>query len=67
MILIDLLSITLIGPFQILHANIGNLQILEKSATNPKYFLLFADLFASKVYVYPMKTGKSIASKMEIF
>ena len=34
---------------------------------DPKYCLLFVDLFISKVYVYPMKSRKSIASKMEIF
>ena len=55
------------GPFQLLNADIGNLEFLEKSATNPKYCLLFVDLFTSKVYVYLMKTRKSIASKMEIF
>ena len=54
-------------PFQLLHADVGNLEILGKSATNPKYCSLFVDLFTSKVYVYPMKMRKSIASKMEIF
>ena len=34
---------------------------------DPKYCLLFVDLFISKVYVYPMKSRKSIASKMDIF
>ena len=66
MILIGLPSIALIVPFQILHADIGNLEFLGKSTINPKYFLLFTDLFAFKVYVYPMKTRKSIANKMEI-
>ena len=55
------------GPFQLLHADIGNLEFLEKSATDPKYCLLFMDLFTSKVYVYPMKSRKSILIKMEIF
>ena len=55
------------GPFQLLHANVGNLEFSGKSATNPKYCLLFFDLFTSKVYVYPMKTRKSIASKIETF
>ena len=27
------------GPFQLLHANVGNLEFSGKSATNPKYFL----------------------------
>ena len=66
MILIGLPSIALIVPFQILHADVGNLEFLGKSTINPKYFLLFTDLFTFKVYVYPMKTRKSIANKMEI-
>ena len=41
------------GPFQLLHADMGNLQFLGKSATKPKYCLLFVELFTSKVYVYP--------------
>ena len=55
------------GPFQLLHADIEDLEFSGKSATSPKYCLLLVDLFTSKVYVYPMKTRKSIASKMEIF
>ena len=55
------------GPFQLLHADVGNLEFLGKSATDPKYCLLFLDLFISKVYVYPVKSGKSILNKMEIF
>ena len=43
------------------------LEFLGKSATDPKYCLLFVDLFTSKVYVYPTKMRKSIANKMEIF
>ena len=42
------------GPFQLVHANIGNLEFLGKSAVNPKYALLAVDLYSSKVYVYPM-------------
>ena len=55
------------GPFQLLHVDVGNLEFLGKSATDPKYCLLFVDLFTSKVYVYPMKSRKSILNKMEIF
>ena len=50
-----------------LHADVDNLEFLGKSATDPKYCLLFVDLFTSKVYVYPMKSRKSILNKMEIF
>ena len=59
-------SITTI-TYQLLHADLRNLEVLGKSATNPKYCLLFVDLFTSKVYVYPMKSRKSIANKIDIF
>ena len=34
---------------------------------NPKYCLVIVEIFSSKVYVYPMKSKKSVASKLEIF
>ena len=55
------------SPFQLLHVDMSNLEFLGKSATDSKYYLLFVDLFTSKVYVYPMKSRKSILNKMEIF
>ena len=55
------------GPFQLLHADVGNLEFIGKSATDPKYCILFVDLLISKVYVYPMKSRKSILNQMEIF
>lgn len=55
------------GPFQLLYADIENLEFLGKSTADPKYCHLFIDLFTSKVYVYIMKSRKSIASKKEIF
>ena len=67
MILTGLPFIALMVLFQLLHADVGNLEFLGKSATDPKYFLLFVDLFTSKVYVYLMKFRKSIANKIEIF
>ena len=55
------------GIFQLLHADIGNLEFLGKSAADSKYYVLLVDIFTSKIYIYPMKCGKSTASKMEIF
>ena len=55
------------GPFQFLQADVGNLEFLGKSAADPRYSLLFVDLFKSKVYVYPMKLRKLIAVKIESF
>ena len=54
-------------PFQLFHADVGNLGFLGKSATDPKYCLLLVDFFTSKVYVYSMKSRKSILNKMETF
>ena len=53
--------------FQMLNADFGNLEFWGKSATNPAYCLLFVNLFTSKVYVYLMKSRKSIANKIKIF
>lgn len=50
--------------FQLLHPDVAN---LGKSATYPKYCLVIVDLFTAKVYVYLMKSRKSIAKKLEIF
>ena len=46
------------GPFQLIHADVGNLEFLRKSATAPRYMLLAVDLYSSKVYIYPMRTRK---------
>ena len=54
-------------PFQLLHADVGNLEFPGKSAADPKYCLLFVDLFTLKVYIYLMKSRKSIVNKMETF
>ena len=46
------------GPFQLLHAAVGNLELLGKNATIPQYGLVVVDLYSSKVYVYPMRSRK---------
>ena len=43
------------GPFQLLHADIGNLEFLGKNATFPQYALVVVDLYSSKVYIYLMR------------
>ena len=55
------------GPFQLMHADIANLEFLGKSATVPKYALLIVDLFSSKVYVYPMQLQKQLLKYLNIF
>ena len=53
------------GPFQLLQADIAYVSFLAKSAIDPKFCLLFVDLFTSKIYTFPMKTTNPLAKKME--
>ena len=39
------------GSFQLIHADVANLEFLGKSATNPRYALLIVDLYSSKIYI----------------
>ena len=55
------------GPFELLHADLGNLKFLGKSAADPRYCIVLVDLLTSKTYVYPMKNRKLIALKLEKF
>ena len=55
------------GPFQLIHADVGSLEFLGKSATTPRYVLLAVDLYSSKIYVYPMRSRKQILQKMKLF
>ena len=55
------------GPFQLVHADVGNLEFLGKKAIIPRYVLLVVDLYSSKVYVYPMRSRKQILQKMKLF
>ena len=50
-----------------MHADVGDLCFLGKSAAEPKYCLLLVDLFTSKVYVYGMKNRSLIPLKLEKF
>ena len=50
------------SPFHLLHADVGNLKFLGKLEADPKYCLLFVDLFTSKVYVYAIRSRKSISA-----
>ena len=43
------------GAFQLLHADVANLEFLGKLAVDPKYCFLLIDLFTSKIYTYPKK------------
>ena len=54
------------GPFEALQADIADIRFLGKSAADPKYCLLFVDLFASMIYTYSMKTRNLLARKMAL-
>ena len=54
-------------PFEALQADIAYISFLARSAVDPKFCLLFVDLFTSKIYLYPMKKGNLLAKKMELF
>ena len=53
-------------PFKRVHADIADLRFFAKSAADPKYALLAVDLFTSKTYVYPMKSRKLFARKLQL-
>ena len=55
------------GPFQLLHADVGNLEFLGKNATFPQYVLVIVDLYSLKVYACSMKSRKQILQKMKLF
>ena len=55
------------APFQLFHADVGNLEFLGKNATFPQYVLVLVDLFPSKVYTYPMKSRIQIRQKLKQF
>ena len=55
------------GPFQLLQADIAYTRFLAKSPIDPKFCLLFVNLFTSKMYTFPIKTRHLLAKKMEQF
>ena len=54
-------------PFELLHADIAYTRFFAKSVVDPKYCLLFVDLFTSKVYIYAMKSRNLLAKKLKLF
>ena len=55
------------GPFQLFHADVGNLEFLRKNVTFPQYVLILVDLFSSKIYTFPMRSRKQISQRLEQF
>ena len=54
-------------PFEALEADIAYISFLARSSVNPKFCLLFVDLFTSKIYIYPMKKKKYFIEKLKLF
>ena len=46
------------GPFQLIHAEVGNLEVLGKNSATPRHVLMVVNLHSSKVYVYPTPLRK---------
>ena len=56
------------GHFQLIHADVGNVEFLGKNATIPRYVLLLADLYSYWfLYAYLMRSRKQILQKMNLF
>ena len=53
--------------FEALQADIAYIDFLARSAVDPKFCLLFADLFTSQIYTYPMKKIYILAKKVKLF
>ena len=54
-------------PFQLVHADVANLELLGKSATHPKYCQLVVSRFTSKIYTYLMRSRRNLAKKTNKF
>ena len=46
------------GPFQLVHADVGNFELLGKNATIPRNVVMVVDLYSSKIYGYPICSRK---------
>ena len=55
------------GHFQLLHADVENLEFLGKNDRFPQYALVIVDLYSSKVFTYSMKSRKQVLQKMKLF
>ena len=51
------------GPFKVLQVDIADIQFMSKPTADPKYCLLFVDLFTSIIYTYKMKRRSLLPGK----
>ena len=54
------------ASFELLHADIADIQFFSNSAVDRKYCLVVVNLFTSKTYSYPMKSRNLLAQKMNL-
>ena len=54
-------------PFEALQSEKDYISFLARLAVDQKFFLLFVDLFTSKIYTHTMKKRNLLAKKMELF
>ena len=55
------------APFQLFHADVGNLEFLGKNATFAQYVLVLFDSFSSEIYTCPMRSRKQIRQRLDQF
>ena len=55
------------GYFQLIHAIFINLEFLGKNPTTPRVVLLVVYLYPSKVYAYPLRSGKQTLQRLRQF
>ena len=46
------------GPFLLVHADVGNFELLGKNATIPRNVVVVVDLYSSKICGYPIRSRK---------
>ena len=54
------------ASFELLHADIADIQFFSNYAVDRKYCLVVVNLFTSKTYSYPMKSSNLLAQKMNL-
>lgn len=62
-----LIKILKVNLWTRLHANIGDIRSMAKSAVKLKHCFLIFNVFTSKVYTYPKKTRSLLKKKLEFF
>ena len=65
--MICMMSYSFSRPFESITGWYSLISFLATSAVDPKFCLLFVDLFTLKIYTNPMKKKESFSKKTELF